>query len=698
MLIPVEWLRDFVQVPDDAEALAERLTLTGNEIEEIRRSPDGPVLDLKLTPNRADMLSIRGAGREVAALYGTPFQDVSFQLEGSGPEETGVRVEVEAPDLCPRYVGRVIRGVKVGPSPEWLRRRLEAVGLRSISNVVDVTNYVMFEMGQPLHAFDLDLLAGSRIIVRTARPGEMITAIDGTEVRLEPDMLVIADGERPVAIAGVMGGRDSEVSGGTQNILLEAAYFNPVSVRRTSKRIGLSSPSSYRFERGVDPNGVRQAADRAAQLLAELSGGTVSQTVFDVYPQRIPPRVIRFRPHRCRALLGAEVSDADAERLLKRLGLRVERESPEVWMVTAPTSRPDLAIEEDLTEEIGRLYGYDQLPETLPGGTTAPGKRSALEDLVRRIREQLLAQGMYEAVASTLIARTLLQAARLEVSPVWPASSGEASPVPLRNPLSEEFDTLRPSLMPGLLLAVQHNLRHGIRDIYLFEAGYGHSRTGEGLPEDCLLIAGVMLGSRWSGVWNAGHPEGVRALAADFYSAKGAVEGLVRGLGIGRTAAEPAAHPAFHPGRSAWLYAGEERLGIVGELHPEIAAALDLPRGVYLFELDGEVLLRRATEERQYQAPSRYPRARRDIAVVVDITVPAGGIERVLAEEMGEQARSVRLFDVYTGKPLPEGKVSLAFGLEFGAEDRTLTDEEVDARLEAARQRLRREFDADFRG
>ncbi|HEU4753786.1 MAG TPA: phenylalanine--tRNA ligase subunit beta [Armatimonadota bacterium] len=691
MLIPVEWLRDFVQVPHDPEALAERLTVTGNEIEEIRPSESGPVLYLKLTPNRADMLSIRGAAREIAALYQAPFQESAEKLCAEGAPAPEVRVDIEEPALCPRYIARVIRGVKVGPSPEWLRKRLEAAGERSISNVVDATNYVMLEMGQPLHAFDLDLLEERRIVVRKARPGERLTAIGGAEVPLDPEMLVIADGRRPVALAGIKGGQETEVTDRTVDVLLEAAYFDPTTVRRTAKRSGISSTASYRFERGVDPNGVRAASDRAAQLIAELTGGVVSETVVDVYPAPIRPKAIRFRPERCRALLGVEVSDAEAQRLLERLGLEVRRESPEEWTVTAPTSRPDLAIEEDLIEEVGRLYGYDRLPETLPGGASGAGRLSAIEQLTRASRELLLAQGLYEAVTSTLIARDFLRAARLESSPVWPGEGG--APVPLRNPLSAEFDTLRPSLLPGLLLAAGHNLRHGSRDIYLFEVGYAHGRVGQELPQDRLMVSGLLLGSRWSHVWN---PE--KALAADFFSAKGTVEALARGLGLPALAAERAEHPAFHPGRSAWLSVAGERLGIVGELHPAVAEPLALERGVYLFELDGEVLLRHRNEEVRYAAPSRFPRALRDIALVVDRSVPSREIERVLRETLGEWGRQVRLFDVYAGKSLPEGKVSLAYALELGAEDRTLTDAEVEERLEEARRRLRAELGAELRG
>ena len=711
MLIPVHWLNEFVQTDASPEELAERLTATGNEIEEIRESENGPVFSLKLTPNRSDMLSMVGIAREVAALYEQPFRAPEMQLPVGGPPEPDVRVEVTAPDLCPRYVGRVIRGVKLGPSPEWLQARLTAAGMRPISNVVDVTNYVMWELGQPLHAFDLDRLEEHRILVRRAEPGSTLTLIDGTEVRLQPDQLVIADGKGPVAVAGVMGGRDTEVSDATVNLLLEAAYFDPVSVRRTSKRIGVATAASYRFERGVDPNGTRRAADRACQLITELAGGSVSESVWDVYPAPIACREISFRPARCRELLGIAITDSNAQEYLERLGLVIGSDEPPlhnpgnatpppnarqlIWRVLAPTARPDLSIEEDLIEEVGRLYGYDRLPETLPAGATGAGSLSAHERLTRLAREQLLAQGLFEAVTNTLLSRTLLANSRLGLSPAWPVDR-TASAVPLRNPLSEEASVLRPSLLPGLLQAAEHNLRHGTTDIFFFEVGYGNAWTeGEG-PQYRLLLAGLMLGSRSARTWN--EAPGARPTPTDFFAARGAIEALVAALGLEPITATRAEHPAFHPGRSAWIEAHGARLGLVGELHPEVAAALDLPRGVYVFELDGDLLRSLAGERRRYAPPSRFPRALRDLAVVVDRTVESAAIEQVLREELSAWARTIRLFDVYSGPPLPEDRISLAYSLELGAEDRTLTDAEVEERLTAARERLRTELGAEFRG
>jgi phenylalanyl-tRNA synthetase beta chain len=690
MLIPVEWLRDFVALDDSAEQLADRLTLTGNEIEEIRQSESGPVFYLKLTPNRADMLAIRGAAREIAALYDRPFAEPDAELDDSGPAETGVRVDVERIDLCPRYIARVIRGVRVGPSPEWLRRRLEAAGERSINNVVDATNYVMLEYGQPLHAFDLDKLTDHRIIVRMARPGERFIAIGGDELTLTPETLVIADGARAVAIAGVKGGQETEVTAGSTDILLEAAYFDPVGVRRAAKRTGVSSSASYRFERGVDPNGVAAAADRAAALIAQLTGGVVSRSVHDVYPVPVEPRRIPFRPERCRALLGVAVPDEAAESFLVRLGLEVDRGDERCWTVTAPTRRVDLAIEEDLIEEVGRLFGYDRLPETLPAGAAGAGALSPLDRLTRRVRELLTAQGLSEAVTSSLVAGSFLERLHLGVSPAW-AAGPAPRPAPLRNALSAEFDTLRPSLLPGLLQTLEHNLRHGRRDVFLFEAGWVHGCAGAADPADRFLVAGLLFGSRWAGAWN---PE---KGAADFFTARGVVETLAGALNAGPLAAEPLAHPAFHPGRTALLRAAGETLGVVGELHPGLAQDLDLPRGVYLFELDGPALLAGLDRPRRYAPPSRFPRALRDVAVVVPRSAPAARVEAILREEARAYSPVVRLFDVYAGHPLPEDRVSLAYSLELGAPDRTLTDEEVEAALASARRRLAAEVGAEFR-
>jgi phenylalanyl-tRNA synthetase beta chain len=548
----------------------------------------------------------------------------------------------------------------------------------------------MLELGQPLHAFDYDTLTGGRIVVRLARAGERIVTIDGTEVALDPRTLVIAAAARPVAIAGVMGGRDTEVTEATTDILLESAYFDPVSVRRTSKAIPLSTAASYRFERHVDPEGTLRAADRAAALLVELAGGEVSETVVDCQPRPFAPRRVRLRPDRCRAMLGMEVSDPDMRRHLEALELRVE-EGSDAWEVTVPLFRADLSMEADLVEEVGRLAGYDRLPETLSVGPTQLGRRSPLGRLTRRLREQLLAQGLYEAVGHTLVSRGLLESTRLLQSPAWPAPAGPAT---LRNPLSEEYNTLRPSLLPGLLLGVLYNIRRDQEEVFLFEVGWAHAHPEDRGERDRLIVAGVMAGSRWAGAWNTDREK----TAADFYACKGVVEAIAADLGLGPLQLARTQHPAFHPGRAADVRVGDLLLGTLGELHPEVGARLELPPRLQMFELDAQALLPYAEETRRYRAPSRFPAVRRDLAVVVDRTVEAEALRATIAAADPQLVREVRLFDLYSGRPLPEEKVSLAFAVQLESEERTLTDAEVDAVLARAREALAQRFRAEFRG
>jgi phenylalanyl-tRNA synthetase beta chain len=696
MLIPIRWLREYVAFDLEVPQLADRLTMAGLEVEEIHEAEGDTILDLYVTPNRGDCLSLAGVAREVAAITGGVWRGPKLELRAEGPPEPGLSVTIEAPDLCPRYAARIIRGVKVAESPEWLQARLRAAGLRPISNVVDVTNFVMLELGQPLHAFDLATLLEGRIIVRRARPGERITTIDDTQVSLEPEMLVIADAKRPVAIAGVMGGLETEVTADTTDLLLESAHFSPASVRRTAKRIPLSTPASYRFERSVDPEGVVRAADRAAQLIAELSGGEVSRTLVDAYPRPIEPVAIGFRPERCDDLLGFAVCREEMRLYLERLGLSVDRTNEERWKVTVPPRRADLTLEADLVEEIGRLYGYQTLPETLPEGIAGVGAISPLGRLSERLREQLLAQGLNEAVTNTLTSRAWLERCRLTRSPAWPSPQAlpEEGIVTLRNPLSEEWAVLRPSLLPGLLQSAVYNAHRGQANIFLFEVGWTHFQPAAGdAPIDRLLAAGVLSGSRWGEAWNL--PK--EATTADFYSAKAALEAIARDLGLPPLTWTRTEHPALHAGRAAEARAGDAALGTVGQIHPEIAAALDLRETTFLFELDAQALLEREPAERRYEPPSRFPALTRDLAVVVPRGTPAAGVRAVIEREAGARARAVQLFDVYAGPPLPEDRVSLAFSLELTAVDRTLTDAEVDQLLARLRHALTWECQAEFR-
>jgi phenylalanyl-tRNA synthetase beta chain len=658
MLLPINWLREYVAVDLSTETLADRLTMAGLEVEEIREDLGETVFDLKITPNRGDWLSVLGVAREVAAITGAPRRAPEGSPRATGPAAPGMTVTIEAPERCSRYVARLIRGVRVGPSPEWVQQRLRAAGLRPINNVVDATNYVMLEVGQPLHAFDYATLKEGRIVVRTARPGERIVTIDETEVSLHPEMLVIADAERPVAIAGVMGGRETEVTERTRDLLLESAHFDPVSIRKTSKTIPLSSAASYRFERGVDPEGVRRAADRAAALIVEWAGGEVSETAADCHPVATSERRVRLRPERCRALLGIPVPDEEMQRHLEALELRVTR-SGETWEAVIPAFRQDLILEEDLIEEVGRLAGYDRFPETLPEGPTQLGRLSPIARLARRVREPLLAQGLNEAICPTLVSRAFLERARLLTSPVWPREASAAGPVSLRNPLSDEFNVLRPSLLPGLLDAALRNLNRKQSNVFLFEFGWVHARPDGSRGRDRLLAAGLLLGSRWAGVWNA---DGARA-AADFYDCKGVVEALAAEFLLRDLRFTRPSHPAFHPGRAADVVAAGRPLGTLGELHPAAAAALDLPRGVQLFELDAHSLLADADRLPQYRPPSRFPSVHRDLAIVVSRETESEALRQAIAGVAPVLVREVRQADDILARARAE--LAERFGAEF---------------------------------
>lgn len=695
MLIPVDWLEEFVEIRDTPEQLAERLTLAGLEVEDVRRSDIGEALAISVTPNRGDCLSVYGVAREIAALTGAALRPPSTDGTATGAPQPDLAVEIADPDLCSRYVARLIRNVSHGFSPEWTQRRLVLAGLRPISAVVDVTNYVMLELGQPLHAFDYEGLEERRIVVRRAREGERIVTIDQTRVELKPHMLVIADARRPVALAGVMGGAETEVSGRTRHVLLESAHFDAASVRRTARETGFATAASYRFERGVDPGGVRLAADRAAALIAAIAGGEVSETVVDAYPgPRERPR-IRFRPERARSLLGADISDAEMERSLTRLSIHVERDDPECWIGQPPSWRADVALEEDLIEEVSRLHGYAALPATLPGGIADPGKTSHLNDVAGILRDQFVAHGCYEAASNTLLAKEWITRTGLQQSPAWPGVPSRL--LELRNPVSEEYGTMRPSLLPGLLAVLERNLRHRSEDIFLSEVGWAHCQPeGAVAPEDRLLAAAVLYGSAWAGTWNA-DPR----WRTDFYTAKGVLEAIARALFLPELALERGAGPSFHAGRSARFLLLGRVIAAAGELDPEAAARLDLPRGVILLECDAQSLAESAAlplgAARRFQEPSRFPAVLRDLAVVVPNAVTAAEVEAVLRRALGEWVRALRVFDVYRGKPLPDERVSLAFSLRLGVPDRTLTDEEVNERMQRAQDRLREDLGAEIR-
>src|SRR5512133_639453 len=634
---------------------------------------DDVYFEINVTPNRPDALSHVGIAREVAAILGKPVCLPAPKLGEAGATAASlVKVRIDAPEKCPRYAARVIEGVKIGPSPLWLQRRLDGCRVRSISNVVDATNFVLLELGHPLHAFDLDEVAGQQIVVRTAREGERITTLDGKERALEPEDLLIADAKEGSALAGVMGGSVSEISQGTTRVLLESAYFQPGTIRRTSRRQGLKSEASYRFERGADPGMVIPAVDRCAALIAELSGGTVRPGIVDAHPRPATPAEVRLRWARPAEVLGMEIPRADAEKILVGLGFAEKAADANGATFVVPSWRVDVSIEEDLVEEIVRTKGYHAIPETLPRTAIDSPVESLEIQAIARVRGALEAAGFAEAVNFSFVAERELEPFEKHV--VTGDGSGRALGVALKNPISADLSVMRTSLVPSLLKNLAHNRRQRVEDVRLYEIAsvyHPHHDPKDRPTAETIEIAAVLCGRRSPSGWaTAGEP-------LDFYDAKGAAQGVLEALGV-EARWRARADGWLHPRTSAALLAadGDELLGEVGELHPRVAAAFDLPRGVLALRLSFDALLRAMKLVPQYRPIPRLPAVLRDLAVVVKEEVAAALVEAVVREEPLVDA--VTLFDVYRGAPLAAGTKNLALAISYRATDRTLTDAEAD--------------------
>jgi phenylalanyl-tRNA synthetase beta chain len=655
-------------------------------------------LEVNVTPNRPDALSHFGIAREVAAALGKKVKSPAPKLvEMGGPAHEAAKVRIEAPELCARYAARVVEGVKIGPSPAWLARRLEGCGIRSISNVVDATNFVLLELGHPLHAFDLDKVAGGEIVVRTARPGEKLATLDGKERALEPDDLLIADRDRGSAIAGVMGGATSEISAGTTRVLIESAWFQPSAIRRTSRRQGLKSEASYRFERGADPGMVIPALDRCAALIAELAGGTIRRGVVDAHPRPHKPNEVRLRWSRAGELLGLDVPKEDAARILGGLGFEAKAIDGEGAKFVVPSWRVDVSIEEDLVEEIVRTKGYDAIPETLPSNAVETPVEPADAAVLARARAALEAGGFSEAVNFSFVAEKDLTPFGYEV---FAGDGSRAIPaIRLQNPISAELAVMRTSLVPSLLRNAANDRRQRVEDVRAYEIARTYAPRAvtaalDAPATEALQIGGVLVGRRHSAGWAAsGDP-------VDFHDAKAAVTAVFEALGIAGVRWSPGVDTWLHPRASAKVEVGEgdasEVLGVVGELHPRVAAAFELPRGVFAFELYVDGLARHARLVPRYAPIPRLPALLRDLAVVVAEEVQAEAVLAAVREE--PLVEDAALFDVYRGAPIPAGRKNLALAIRYRASDRTLTDPDADAAHARIVQRLTERLGAELRG
>ncbi len=634
------------------------------------------VVELEVTPNRPDCLSMVGVAREVGAVTGKSAKvPVSRPAESGAPTADLVDLAIEDADLCPRYTARVITGVTVGPSPEWLVERVTAAGARPINNVVDVTNYTMFEFGQPLHAFDMDTLASRggkiAIAVRVARDGESLTTLDGQVRSLATDTLLICDPKGPVALAGVMGGAATEVSDTTVNVLLESACFQSSSIGRTSRRLGLISEASQRFERGVDPNGCAAAADRAAALLAEIAGGTVAPGIADAYAAPLAPPVLELRMPRLNAVLGTDLSSGDAAGILGHLGLDVAAGAPGVLTVTVPTFRPDVEREVDLIEEVLRVHGMGNVMSTLPAGRGRVGGLTRAQRLRERIGETLRAAGLNEAITWSFGAPEDME--RLG----WSLGPSE-QPVRLLNPMSEDQSVMRWTTLAGLLRAVSNNQRKGVPDVQLYEMGaVWWTAAGRKQPKQRLVVAGVLAGRWQRPAWHESASE--RESVLGFFDGKGVIESVVEDLCAARWRVRDAEQAWLQPGRSADVLINGDVCGWVGEVHPRVLDAYECAGPVTAFELHLKPLLASARDVTAFVDIPRYPAAKIDLAIVVPEDVTAEKTEQAIRSAGGSLLESARLFDVYRGQGVPDGKKSLAFSLSYRDPDRTLTDDEVSA-------------------
>jgi phenylalanyl-tRNA synthetase beta chain len=653
------WLRDLVAVPADVETVARELGLRGFEVASVETG-DEPVIDFEITANRPDCLSHLGLAREAAATWGLPVQMPGMAMPSPGPAEA-LDVEIEDAELCPRYCAQVFE-VSNGESPAFIRERLEAAGIRAISAVVDVTNYVMLELGQPMHAFDLHRIAGRRLVIRRARTGENLRTLDGVERTLDDDMLLIADASRALAVGGVMGGEESEIGPATTRIALESAYFQPASVRRTSRRLGLKTEASTRFERGADINAPPAGIARAAALLEQIGAGRPLGALIDRYPAPRRPLQIRLRASRIARVLGRGVEPGDVPRILTPLGFLVSdvRDPAEPgWLVTVPTFRVDVTREVDLIEEVGRHIGFDTLPTTFPGLTAAQVPPDPRIGRDRRVRQVLLGAGFSESMTFAFVERTA----------AMPFVEPGTEPARLANPLSEKFAVLRPSLLPGLIDSCVHNRRRGRKDVRLFEFGSVFPSRGEGRAVAFCWL-GAAEHAHWSG---SGRP-------VDFFDAKGIVTLLCAAFGLPDPDAVAAERPYFVRGRAAELRTDGRPLGVVGLLAHDVAGARGLPAGeaLYVAELDAELLgTALPGEELRAEALPRFPSIIRDVSLLLDEALPAATVRGTIRATAPATLVSIVEFDRYQGKGIPDGRISLSLRLTFRCADRTLTDDEV---------------------
>ena len=685
MLISCNWLRELTGTRLSPEAIRDRLTNVGLAVDAVESRGDDAILDVEVPSNRGDCLSHIGIARELAVIEKSEVQSPKFKVENASDKASQFgSVEIRAPDLCPRYAARIVRGVKIAPSPDWLVKKLETIGQRPINNVADITNFVLHEFGQPLHAFDLAKLTARKIVVRRATKGESIKTLDGVDRKLDEQMLVIADAKEPVAVAGVMGGESSEISNLTTDVLIESAYFDAASVRRTSKLLGLHTEASHRFERGTDPEGVIAAEERCVALICEIAGGIATEDALDVYPNPIKAKSVVLRPERVESITSLQVEVTEIKRILTALGFQLCAEETSGLSFTVPSWRHDVSIEEDLVEEVARHTGYDKIETSLPPAHHA-GEYHSSEMRKRALRLALSALGFGEAINLSFIELTN------SFEPI-PAFNAETALVTLKNPIIEEASRMRQTLLPGLLNSIRHNLNHGIRDVCLFELGrvFGSNEAGA-LPAERESLALVATG----GVLEANRALPAREL--DFVDLKGAVEAAIDGMNLPPLSFAAATIKHLRPGQSASIEAEGVRVGSIGRLADSISGEYKFRQPVFLAELDLTTLLEVKARPVLYKPLPRFPSIVRDVSLLVDRGVTVAELSKAATDQSAPHFVGVTFVGTYEGEGIPDNKRSVTLRFEYRAGDRTMRDEEVDAIHWPLIETLKEKFGAEVR-
>lgn len=649
------------------------------------------VLEFELTANRADCFSVFGLVREIAAITGNKphFPEIKVNEDDNTKLNDIFSVEIADPDLCSRFSTRMLKNVKIGPSPEWMQQRLEGAGIRSINNVVDVTNFVMIELGHPMHAYDYDKITGKKLIARRAIEGEELHTLDDTSRKAKGEMLVIADSEKAAGLAGIMGGFETEITDTTTTVVLESADFYGPCIRRTARACGLSSEASGRFERGVDSETTIKALDRAAQLLQEMGACTVCEGIVDVYPNPKQANYVTFTPEQINNHLGTNIAKDVMLNIITSVGFDVTKDENDEITVKVPSWRNDVTCMADISEEIARLHGFDKIKSTLPNGVSMQGTQSAKQTFIDKVKASLSNQGLYETISFALTNEETFN--KLNI----PQDSPLRKAVPIMNPLSDEYPLVRTTLLSSIFDNLARNLARKNDDVALFEVGsvfFPKALPVTELPDEVVKIAGAITGRRNAQGWNQAND------MVDFYDAKGIIEELLANLCVTRYTVEAGTHYAMHPGKTALFKKGRDVIATVGEVHPAVLSAYGITKPVYIFELDATTVMKYMAKDLKYKALPKYPATSRDLAMLVDVDVNAADIEKAMTKAAGQNLTQITLFDVYTGKQVEEGKKSLAFSLTFQSNDKTLTDAEIDPAIEKIVAKLQKDFNANLRG